>query len=72
MLLTTVLCGQEVVWNVDFDVRLDNHEFAKMDIGRSKTLFGLYLAPTVGFGWDENIHSLNVGGDLRASFGVGS
>ena len=72
ILLTTVLCAQEVVWNMDFDVRLDNHEFAKMDIGTSKTLFGLYLAPTVGFGWDENIHSLNVGADLRASFGEGS
>lgn len=70
LLLTCAAYAQEVVWNVDFDVRLDNHEFAKMDIGRSKTLFGLYLAPTVGFGWDENIHSLNVGADLQTSFGL--
>lgn len=71
LLLTTVASAQGVVWDIDFDVRLDNHEFAKMDIGQSKTLFGLYIAPTVGFGWDENIHSLNVGADLSASFGNG-
>lgn len=68
--LTWSLAAQDVVWNVDFDVRLDNHEFAKMDVGESKTLFGLYLAPTIGFGWDNNIHSLNVGADLTANFGA--
>jgi hypothetical protein len=70
LLFTCVMSAQQVVWNVDFDVRLDNHEFAKMDQGVSKTLFGLYIAPTVGFGWDENIHSLNVGADLKTSFGL--
>lgn len=62
--------AQEAVWNLDFDVRAYNFEYEKMPVGTSKTLFGLYLAPTIGFGWGENsLHSVNVGADILTNFG---
>lgn len=62
--------AQKLLWNVGFDTKFDNHEFLKMPVGESKTLFGLFLAPTIGFGWGEDdAHSLMIGGDIFRSFG---
>lgn len=61
--------AQEICWDVHYDMSVDNHEHAKMDIGTSKTLYGLYLAPTVGLRWDSGKQSLNAGMDVDAMFG---
>lgn len=61
--------AQQIVWDVHFNLIFDNHEYSKMDVGLSKTLFGTNLTPTVGLGWDDNKHKLNVGLGVKNSFG---
>jgi hypothetical protein len=69
LLVSHISRSQQFVWDVSFVTQFDNHEFAKMDRGESKTLFASFLTPTVGLGWGDGKHSLMFGGDLVRFFG---
>lgn len=69
LLLSIAAKGQNISWDIHYDMSVDNHEHAKMDVGVSKTLYGLYLAPVVGLSWDSGKQSLNMGFDIDAKFG---
>lgn len=68
MLLSFSCFGQKFVWELKFDVKLDNREYQNLQLSPSKTLFGAFVMPQIGINFAEN-HSFMLGGDLMRNFG---
>lgn len=75
---TTALSAQEkpelsFAYDVDFEMRFDNREFAKSRFTPSMTIFGARLTPQVGIGITESdgtSHRLMAGIDVMKDFGA--
>lgn len=71
ILFSTVTLGasaQKFDWNVDFETKFDNREYAPCRFSSSKTIFGAVLTPTVGVRWGEGSRFM-AGVDLSHYFG---
>lgn len=67
LLFSSSLYAQKFIWDVDFNFKFDNREYAGIDISPHKTLFGAFLTPQVGLEWEK--HSVNLGVELMRNFG---
>ncbi len=63
------LHSQNFIWNLDFETIFDNREYMEHNVpSPSKTLFGAFVSPTLGIGFNDN-HKVMVGVDLTRYFG---
>lgn len=69
-LFKNVAWSQKLLWDVDFDFKFDNREYLESDVANSLTLYGAFIEPKIGIGWDR--HSLFIGGNLGRDFGAKS
>lgn len=65
------VAAQKFLWNVDFDFRFDNKEYAGMVNDVSVTNFAVRLTPQVGIGW-KNGNAIMAGVDVMNDFGAGT
>ena len=65
------VAAQKFLWNVDFDFRFDNKEYAGMVNDASVTNFAARLTPQVGIGWGHG-NAIMAGIDVMNNFGAGT
>ena len=78
LLVSTAVLAQQsrkpsFAYDVDFQMRFDNREFAQSSFTPSMTIFGARLTPQVGLSFDESnggSHRLMAGVDLMKDFGA--
>lgn len=63
------LFSQSFVWDLDFSLRFDNREYAKLEYPKSQTLFGASVTPQVGLSWSDH-HSVMTGFYYCKDFGT--
>ncbi len=65
--LSSSVFSQQIIYDIDYDVRFDNQEYSGIGIAPSQTLFGNVLSGTIGLSFEE--HSLHFGGVYKREFG---
>lgn len=74
MVLLSVPCdafAQRLLWDVDFDFKFDNKEYAAVTNDVSVTNFTARLTPQIGIGWGQG-NAFMVGVDVMNDFGNGT
>lgn len=57
LLCSATASAQRFLWNVDFDFKFDNKEYADVEHDASVTNFTARLTPQIGLGWGRGTPS---------------
>ena len=68
LLCSATASAQRFLWNVDFDFKFDNKEYADVEHDASVTNFTARLTPQIGLGWGRG-NALMVGVDFLNDMG---